>query len=176
MDPYESLVERQIREAQERGEFDNLPGAGKPLRGLDSDDPDWWVKQLVQREGLDMTDAMPPALALRKEAAGFPHSLLDLSAEESVRAVLEDFNRRVRLDRLRPVVGPFPPVLVKTVDVDELVAQWQVLRAQHRHQQDAEEQSPRLAPGTRALPAHPSLARYDSEPWWRRLIDLVRGR
>ena len=28
---YESAVERQIREAQERGDFDNLPGAGKPL-------------------------------------------------------------------------------------------------------------------------------------------------
>lgn len=28
---WESLVERRIREAQERGEFDNLPGKGKPL-------------------------------------------------------------------------------------------------------------------------------------------------
>ena len=105
MDPFESLVERQIREAQERGEFDNLPGAGKPLRGLDGrEDPDWWVKQMMQREGLDMADALPPVMALRKEAAGFPHSLLDLRTEESVRAVLEDFNRRVKLDRLRPAV------------------------------------------------------------------------
>ena len=106
MDPFESLVERQIREAQERGEFDNLPGAGKPLRGLGgADDPDWWVKQMMRREGLDMADALPPAIALRKEAAGFPHSLLDLRTEESVRAVLEDFNRRVKLDRLRPVAA-----------------------------------------------------------------------
>ena len=64
MDPFESLVERQIREAQERGEFDNLPGAGKPLRGLDGrEDPDWWVKQMMQREGLDMADALPPVMA-----------------------------------------------------------------------------------------------------------------
>jgi DnaJ family protein C protein 28 len=28
---WESTVERQIREAMERGEFDNLPGKGKPL-------------------------------------------------------------------------------------------------------------------------------------------------
>jgi Domain of unknown function (DUF1992) len=28
---YENAVEKQIREAQERGDFDNLPGAGKPL-------------------------------------------------------------------------------------------------------------------------------------------------
>jgi hypothetical protein len=36
MDRLESLVEKQIREAQEQGEFDNLPGAGKPLRGIDA--------------------------------------------------------------------------------------------------------------------------------------------
>lgn len=28
---WESLVERRIREAQEQGEFDNLPGTGRPL-------------------------------------------------------------------------------------------------------------------------------------------------
>jgi hypothetical protein len=171
MDRYESWVEKQIREAQERGEFDNLPGAGKPLKGLDSEDPDWWVKQLVQREGIDMTDAMPPAMALRKEAAGFPHSLLDLRTEASVRAVLEDFNRRVKLDRLRPVVGPFPPMLARTVDVDELVDLWRGLRAQRN-----EEEPPRLPSPVRALPSNPSLARYDTEPWWRRILDLVRGR
>ncbi len=33
------IVEEQIREAQERGDFDNLEGAGKPLRNRD-DDPD----------------------------------------------------------------------------------------------------------------------------------------
>ncbi|GAT83553.1 molecular chaperone DnaJ [Streptomyces sp. F-3] len=29
--PFESWVDRQIREAQQRGEFDRLPGAGRPL-------------------------------------------------------------------------------------------------------------------------------------------------
>jgi hypothetical protein len=128
---WESPVERAIREAQERGDFDNLPGAGKPLRGIgasDVDDPVWWVKQLVQREQLDLTGAAPPAVALRKERATFPGSLLDLRTEESVRAVLEDFNRRVRLDRLRPAVGPLPPLLAPTVDVEEMVQQWRTLR------------------------------------------------
>jgi hypothetical protein len=132
MDPWESPVERVIREAQERGEFDDLPGAGKPLRGMgasDVDDPDWWVKQLVQREQVDMTGAMPPAVALRKERATFPESLVELRREESVRAVLEDFNRRVRLDRLRPTIGPLPPLLAPTVDVDDMVRRWRELRA-----------------------------------------------
>jgi hypothetical protein len=34
--PFEEIAERKIREAMEQGEFDNLPGAGKPLAGLDS--------------------------------------------------------------------------------------------------------------------------------------------
>jgi hypothetical protein len=130
MERYESPVERQIREAQERGEFDNLPGAGKPLTNLgNADDPDWWVRGLIRREGLDMSGALPPPLALRKEAAGFPESLVDLSTEKAVREVLDDYNHRVRLDRLRPAEGKLPPPLAKTVDVDDLVAQWRSLRA-----------------------------------------------
>jgi hypothetical protein len=33
MSRYESLIEQQIRLAQERGEFDNLPGSGRPAPG-----------------------------------------------------------------------------------------------------------------------------------------------
>ena len=129
MERYESPVERQIREAQERGEFDNLPGAGKPLTNLGSaDDPDWWVRGLIKREGLDLTGALPPALALRKEAAGFPESLLELRTEKAVREVLDDYNHRVRLDRLRPAEGKLPPLLARTVEVDELVVRWRELR------------------------------------------------
>ena len=50
----ESLAERQIREGIERGEFDALPGAGKPLEGVDGPhDELWWVKAKMRREGLD---------------------------------------------------------------------------------------------------------------------------
>ncbi|HET6693195.1 MAG TPA: DUF1992 domain-containing protein [Pedococcus sp.] len=171
MDRFESLVERQIREAQERGEFDNLPGAGKPLPGLDGvDDPDWWVRQLVQREGLDMTDALPPVIALRKEAAGFPHTLLDLRTEESVRAVLEDYNRRVKLDRLRPAIGPFPPMLARTVDVDSLAAQWKALRAE-RVAADQAAATSQSRPAEGAGPVSPSrAARPRPGRWLRRIL------
>jgi hypothetical protein len=40
--PYESWVDRQIREAIERGEFDNLPGQGKPIKGLNGRDDENW--------------------------------------------------------------------------------------------------------------------------------------
>lgn len=128
MQPWESPVDRAIREAQERGEFDNLPGQGRPLPPINPHDADWFVRALAQREQLDFTGALPPALALRKEAAAFPESLADLASEESVRAVLEDFNDRVRRDRLRPAEGPLPPMLAPTVDVEEVLRRWRTMR------------------------------------------------
>ena len=52
---WETWIEAQIRVAREQGAFDNLPGAGKPLPYLGQEyDPDWWVKQLVQREQISI--------------------------------------------------------------------------------------------------------------------------
>ncbi|MBC9820620.1 DUF1992 domain-containing protein [Terrabacter sp. MAHUQ-38] len=134
--PYwESPVEKQIREAQERGDFDNLPGAGKPLDLSDSGDPDWWVKRFAEREKLDLGAALPGALALRKEAAGYPESLVDVRTEEQVREIIEDYNKRVLADRLRPAVGNLPPALARTLDVDEMVERWRPLRAERDKQQ-----------------------------------------
>lgn len=127
---HESWVEKQIREAQERGDFDNLPGAGRPLEGLDDPDPDWWLKKMMAREGLSMADALPPVLLLRREFATFPESLADLRTEEAVREVLRDYNLRVVDDRRRPVIGKQSPVWAPTVDVDAVTEQWRALRAE----------------------------------------------
>ena len=163
MERWESPVEKAIREAQERGEFDNLPGAGKPLPPIDPNDPDWFVRQLAIREQLDFTGALPPAIALRKEAAGFPESLRELRSEESVRAVLTDFNRRVKEDRLRPTEGPFPRILAPTVDIDDLVDQWRRLRPSTTGQADPPVGSePTAYPETSAIPGMPRRR------WWRR--------
>jgi len=49
----ETLVERRIREAIEAGEFDDLPGAGKPIDDLGRGyEPTWWVKKWLEREGI----------------------------------------------------------------------------------------------------------------------------
>src|ERR687897_280362 len=127
---WESPVEKAIREAQERGEFDDLPGAGKPLPDLgDPDDPLWWVRRMAEREQLDLSLALPTALQLRKEVAGFPESLVELRSEDAVRRVLEDYNERVRRDRLRRPDPGMPQLLAPTVDVDATVQRWRVLRA-----------------------------------------------
>src|SRR5438045_546292 len=152
----ESWVDRQIREAQERGEFDNLPGAGKPLGDLgDPNDPDWWVRNYIKREKLDISGALPTPLALRKEAASFPESLAGVRSETQVREILEDFNHRVKIDRLRPAVGNLPPLLARTVDVDKVVEQWRALRASMRP-------PPSPPPVADEPPSTPARG------WWRR--------
>ena len=63
---WETPVERAIREAQERGEFDDLPGAGRPLSLGDPegpDDPLWWVRRKLEAEQLDLSAAMPRSSA-----------------------------------------------------------------------------------------------------------------
>ena len=85
-------VELQLRQAMARGEFDDLPGAGKPLRLPDRHDPDWWVKQLLEREKISVA---PPAIALRREDAELDDTLDREAREEGVRRVVEDFNHRV---------------------------------------------------------------------------------
>ena len=62
---WETWIDAQIRVAREQGAFDNLPGAGKPLPYLGQEyDPDWWVKQLVQREQISI---LPPSLELLRK-------------------------------------------------------------------------------------------------------------
>lgn len=118
---YESTVDRQIREAQERGDFDDLPGKGKPLPGAGEHyDEDWWLKGLIHREKI--AAVLPPALALRKEAEDLTDKIAKLKTEAAVRALVADLNERIRRARVAPVEGP--PVTQKTIDVEEAVRTW----------------------------------------------------
>ena len=125
---YETAVDRAIREAAERGAFDDLPGAGKPLPMRNTGDPDWWLKDLMVREGITGSELLPSAVALRREADGFPESLRDLPDESAVRRVLEDFNARVEADWRRPGIGKGTPIVARRVDVEALVAEWAARR------------------------------------------------
>lgn len=125
MKPFESWVERKIREAQERGEFDNLAGQGQPLPGLNGrDDADWWVKGFLEREGLKAP--LPTSLALRKEAYTIDATVADVPREDLVREILDDLNRRIRDSHRRPVDGP--PLVARPVDAEATVARWRLRR------------------------------------------------
>ncbi|GGP77299.1 DnaJ family domain-containing protein [Saccharothrix coeruleofusca] len=117
---FETWVERQIREAQERGEFDDLPGSGKPLSGLgEPHDELWWINEKVRREE---GTALPPTLLLRKEAAAAREAAGRARTEEEVRAIIGAINARI-VDAIRkPMSGP--PLNLMPFDVEHVVARW----------------------------------------------------
>jgi hypothetical protein len=133
MDQRAQIVEIAIQQAQRRGDFDGLPGAGKPLTGLNAvRDPDWWIRRKIERENL--TGLGPPALTLRAEDAGLQDRLDGLGGETAVREALEDFNRRVREARRQLLGGP--PVVTPTRDVEAEVAAWRERRVERRRAAD----------------------------------------
>ncbi|HVV07881.1 DUF1992 domain-containing protein [Amycolatopsis sp.] len=121
----ESWVDEQIRRAQERGEFENLPGAGKPLPGLRERDENWWIKQKLDREGLSADALLPESLRLRKQISQLPETVHALRTEHSVRAAVAELNTQI-VAWLRAPSGPNIPVA--PVDVEKVVAQWRATR------------------------------------------------
>jgi hypothetical protein len=117
---FQSWVERQIQEAMERGEFDNLPGAGKPIADLDKPhDELWWVKQKLRRENLSY---LPATLALRKEAEDALAAVLRARSEAQVRRILAAINRKILDGNRKAASGP--PLNLMPFDVERVVAGW----------------------------------------------------
>ncbi|MDN5933163.1 MAG: DUF1992 domain-containing protein [Pseudonocardia sp.] len=127
--PYESAVDRAIREAAERGAFENLPGKGKPLPHLD-DDELGWVRRWMDREGVSREMLLPPSVQLRKEIDRLPQTLAALRTEAEVREHVREVNLRV-VEHLRFPSGPHVPV--RPVDADAAVARWRADRAEPPH-------------------------------------------
>jgi Domain of unknown function (DUF1992) len=117
-------VEMAIQQAMRRGDFDDLPGKGRPLRDLDRHDPDWWIRRKIEREGL--TGLGPPALTLRKENAELEERMDAMASESAVRELLADFNTRV-IEARRQLLGG-PPVITPTRDVEAELAAWRERR------------------------------------------------
>ncbi|MFD3757535.1 DUF1992 domain-containing protein [Streptomyces sp. NPDC058622] len=117
---FETFVDRQIREAAARGDFEGLPGYGKPLASLDAPyDELWWVKGKLHREGFAV---LPPALALRKEAEDALVKALAARSERQVRAILTEVNEKIRAALRRPPPGP--PLNLTEFDVEAVLRTW----------------------------------------------------
>ncbi|MGG8408623.1 DUF1992 domain-containing protein [Streptomyces sp. 12297] len=121
---FESFVDRQIREAAERGEFSRLSGFGKPLADDAAPyDELWWIRQKMHREGVSV---LPPALALRKAAEDAAEAARTAVSESQLRRILGEINTRIAEALARPPAGP--PLNLTPFDVDAAAAEW---RAAH---------------------------------------------
>jgi hypothetical protein len=123
---FESWVDAQVRAAQESGAFDNLPGTGKPIPGLDQPyDENWWVKQRIREEGLSTEALLPMSLRLRKEIEALQDTLAELPAERLVRDAVAELNERIVAWQRSPTP---PHVPVHRVDVEQAVEAWKARR------------------------------------------------
>jgi DnaJ homologue, subfamily C, member 28, conserved domain len=121
---WESWVEQQIREARERGEFDDLPGHGKPLPDLDRPrDELWWVRKKLQREKVSYS---PPAISLRREVDDALEQVAAASTETEVRTLVASINDRIRYVNSHTISGP--PTSIGVLDVDDVVQKWRQKR------------------------------------------------
>jgi len=119
---FTSWIDQQISEAQQRGAFDNLPGAGKPLpRRREADDGQAWLREYVRREGGSTDELLPTPLKLRKEVERLAEDAPGMSSEQEVRDAAGELNRRIVAWRRIPLG---PPVFVPLVNTEAMVARW----------------------------------------------------
>jgi hypothetical protein len=146
---FETWVEQQIRQAQERGAFTGLPGEGEPLR-IDPEQTAYdWALAKARREGVETADMLPPGLRLRRERDELPERVLRLGTEAAVRALVADYDARVEAFWRRPAESRWAAV-PGLADVEALVAHWTAHRPP--------------PPPPRAEAAVPEPRRR----WWRR--------
>ncbi|WP_172328331.1 DUF1992 domain-containing protein [Mangrovicoccus sp. HB161399] len=77
------MAERQIRKAEAQGQFDNLPGAGKPLPATDPDTAEAAGFRIMAREG-----ALPREIQLKKEIEAQRRILAEAQEPETRKAAM----------------------------------------------------------------------------------------
>ena len=151
----ESWIDAQVRDAERRGLFENLPGAGKPLN-IKPDGGDYgqaWIRDYARREGVAAEEMLPTPLRLRREAERLAAEVPGLPSEEAVAEAVSDLNRRIVEWRRIP---DGPPVHVRLVNKDDMLARWRHARA---------------VPARRPAPVpEPGGGTVQRRPWWRRLL------
>lgn len=122
---FESWVDKVIRDGIERGEFDDLPGTGKPIPDLDRPrDELWWVRQKLKLEDIQF---LPPTLQIRKDLDEALAKIAASDDETKVRAIIAEINDQIRYVNSHVVHGP--PTTLMPLDVERTVARWRERRA-----------------------------------------------
>ena len=117
-----SLAEKRIREAEAAGEFENLPGFGKPIPGIDEPyDENWWVKEKLKQERIS---ALPPALEIALDKERTLAAVAKLTSEAEVRQQLAALNERIRRAHFSCTWGPSCNTV--PVEIESFVKSWKI--------------------------------------------------
>ncbi len=160
---FTSWIDQQIAEATERGAFDNLPGAGKPIPHRGEDAAQAWLRDYLRREGVAAEELLPEPLKLRKEIERLAEAVPGLRSEQEVRDIVAGINRRIIAWRRIPLG---PPVFLPLVDTAALVSKW-------RDGQSVTAR--RSSPAPDGLVSDRGQIRPPRSRWWRRLRRPSRG-
>ena len=121
---WESFAEASVRKAMEEGQFNSLPGAGKPIQNLS--DPyrdDWWLAAFLKREDLSLPCA---ALDIRADVERTLARVMRMAGESSVRREITDLNACIAKANRSVTSGPSTSAAV--LDVEAVIARWRVER------------------------------------------------
>lgn len=117
---WEALVEQRIQQAQLAGQFDQLPGLGKPLEDLgDPGDENWWLRRKLREEGVSV---LPASLEILKDIERTVEGLDRIRDEGEVRKTLVALNERIRKANYASSSGP--PSTALPLDVERAVERW----------------------------------------------------
>jgi hypothetical protein len=120
MNPWESLVEKKIREAMEQGEFDDLPGKGKPVDTSENpfEDPELrmahrllrnagfapsWVEERkdIDAELEQARTLMARARQIQRQSTGSGSERAWQERVRQFRETVADLNKRIRANNLQ---------------------------------------------------------------------------
>jgi len=116
-------IDAMLERMADRGDFDELPGKGRPIPNLDPNDHGWWIRSKLEREGVSVA---PEPLRLRREIERSIDALWSLGSEERVRARIAEINLRIRALNQSTSIGP--ALGMAPYDVDEVLARWRKRR------------------------------------------------
>jgi Domain of unknown function (DUF1992) len=122
---WESWIDKQIREAMDRGDFDDLPGKGKPLPDIDRPRDDmWWVRRKLRDEDITV---LPPSMQVRNDLDEARRRIAATDDESTVRAIVAEINEKIREVNRSVVSGP--PTTLMPLDVERVVERWRAERS-----------------------------------------------
>ncbi len=90
---FQKIIEKRIKEAQQKGEFDDLPGSGEPLRIEDNSRIPEDLR--LAYKILKNADCLPPELQLRKEIRQMEDMLDNMPDEKEKYRHIKKINYKI---------------------------------------------------------------------------------